>query len=106
VAGRARHDHAGCSRLGLGAVVGAGAVVTKDVPDFAVVAGNLARLIRLRFDEETCEIMRASRWWERPASERVRNLKAMTAPFASNPTQHPLLRMGIDQETPEATPCL
>ena len=35
----------GCSRIGIGAVVGAGSVVTKDVDDFAIVAGNPAKLI-------------------------------------------------------------
>ena len=38
----------GCKRIGHGAVIGAGAVVTKDVPDWAVVGGNPAKTIRLR----------------------------------------------------------
>ena len=38
----------GCKRFGHGAVIGAGAVVTKDVPDWAVVGGNPAKTIRLR----------------------------------------------------------
>jgi virginiamycin A acetyltransferase len=38
----------GCKRIGVGAVVGAGAVVTKDVPDFAVVVGSPARQISIR----------------------------------------------------------
>lgn len=42
----------GCTSIGAGAVVGAGSVVTKDVPAFAVVGGNPARLISERFPED------------------------------------------------------
>lgn len=46
-----------------GAVVGAGAVVTKPVPPYAIVAGNPARLIRFRFPEETRARLLTSKWW-------------------------------------------
>lgn len=49
--------------IGHGAVVGAGAVVTKPVPPFAIVAGNPARLIRYRFPEDVCTRLLNSEWW-------------------------------------------
>jgi phosphonate metabolism protein (transferase hexapeptide repeat family) len=52
--------------IGTGAVVGAGSVVTKDVPDYAIVAGNPARVIRLRFPSEIVQRMAALAWWDWP----------------------------------------
>lgn len=38
----------GCKKIGTGVIVGAGSVVTKDIPDFAIVGGNPAKVIRFR----------------------------------------------------------
>jgi len=51
-------------KIGDGAVVGAGAVVTKDVQPYAVVAGNPAKLIRHRFEPTVIEGLLAIRWWD------------------------------------------
>lgn len=57
--------------IGDGAAVGAKAVVAADVPPYAVVAGNPAGVVRMRFDEATVEKMLALQWWYWPV-EKIR----------------------------------
>ena len=52
--------------IGNGAVIGAGTVVAKDIPPYAVVVGNPARVIKYRFDEETITRLQRIKWWNWP----------------------------------------
>ena len=61
------HVLRGCN-VGDGAVIAAGAVVTKDVPPYAVVAGNPAKIIRMRFDDNIINKLIESKWWLLPIS--------------------------------------
>lgn len=57
-------------RIGHGAVVGARSVVSRDVPDYAVVAGNPARVVRMRYAAEDAARLVSLGWWDWPA-ERI-----------------------------------
>jgi acetyltransferase-like isoleucine patch superfamily enzyme len=50
--------------IGNGAVIGANSVVTRDIPPFAVAAGNPARVLRYRFDDSVIEAIQRIRWWD------------------------------------------
>ena len=50
--------------IGDGAVVGMGSIVTKDLEPYGIYAGNPAKLIRRRFDDDTIEQLIKLKWWE------------------------------------------
>lgn len=68
----------GCGDIGIGAVVGAGSVVTRPVPPFSIVAGVPAQLIRMRFADGVIADLLASRWWERSIQELRDQIGVMT----------------------------
>ncbi len=55
--------------IGDGAVIGAGSVVTKDVPPYAIVASNPARIIKYRFEEEKIIRLLNDKWWSIKSEE-------------------------------------
>lgn len=61
-----------------GAVVLAGAVVTKDVPPYAIVGGVPAKLIKYRYDEETIRFLLGIQWWNNTEEWLKKNWKLLT----------------------------
>lgn len=55
--------------IGHGAVIGAGSLVRKDVPPYAIVAGVPAKVIRYRFPAEIIKALLANPWWDLPYDE-------------------------------------
>ena len=66
--------------IGDGAIVGAGSTVTKDVPPFAIVAGNPGKIVKYRFTEEQIEKLLQISWWDWEENKIKENAMSMWSP--------------------------
>lgn len=55
--------------IGSGSIVAACAVVSRDVPAYAMVAGNPAKVVKMRFDPPTIDKLLSIAWWDWPAAK-------------------------------------
>lgn len=62
-------------KIGRGSVIGAGSVVTKNVPKYSIVVGNPSKVIKRRFSEKQIEKLEKIQWWNWSKEEIVKNRK-------------------------------
>lgn len=61
--------------IGDGAIIAARAVVVKDVPPYSIVAGNPAKVVKMRFDDKIIERLLRIAWWDWPIEKINQNIK-------------------------------
>ncbi len=63
--------------IGDGAVIGAGAVISRDVPPYAIVAGNPAKVRKMRFEEDIVKMLLEIKWWDWPVDKIIENTEIL-----------------------------
>lgn len=92
-------------RIGDGAVVGGGAVVTKDVPPYAIVAGVPARVIKFRFPPDVIEQLLRIQWWNWPLKKLIENASFLIEQDVDENTLKDLAALAFDAEGCEERKC-
>jgi virginiamycin A acetyltransferase len=72
-----------CRRIGDGAVIGSGSIVHTDVPPYAIVVGNPARVVRYRFPATVIEQLLQEKWWEKSIDDLIAHLAEYQRPYVS-----------------------
>jgi acetyltransferase-like isoleucine patch superfamily enzyme len=67
--------------IGTGAIIGAGSLVTKNVPPYAIVGGIPAKILKYRFDEDLISSLIESKWWEMSEDNLKKNSQYMDDPL-------------------------
>ena len=81
-------------KIGNGAIIGSGSVVTKDVPPYAIVGGNPAKIIRYRFAPEIIQALDKIKWWYWPLEkvkanrQYMENVEEFIARFVDKSGEH------------------
>ncbi len=73
-------------KIGDGAIIGSGSVVTKDVEPYAIVGGNPAKLIRKRFSDDQIKKLLELRWWDWDIEKITANVTSLTGTNFENLT--------------------
>ena len=76
-------------KIGRGAVIGAGSIVTKNVPKYAIVAGNPAKVIKMRFNDEEISKLEKLKWWEWSYDRIKENADFLKDNFIINKCEYP-----------------
>lgn len=78
-------------KIGNGSVIGANAVVTKDIEPYAIAVGNPAKIIKMRFQDDIINNLLELKWWELP-QEIIRNNFTL---FSSNDIENTIEKLNL-----------
>ncbi len=64
--------------IGSGSIIAAGSVIVKDVPPYSIVAGNPAKVVKMRFDDKTIDRLLQIAWWDMDIKDITENLPLLS----------------------------